>query len=158
MTDPPTDASVDLRFSAPGAGTSAAPGNLQRMTLFAASIIIWLKDKTEKGIDEEEDGPCHLWERVLLVRAGDPDEAMRKASEFGQADAAANSDDLMDEGKPAELIFMGVRKLREVDAPRSASGTPDDVTEVSASEMSVASRADLLKLTRGNEVIVRYVD
>jgi hypothetical protein len=158
MTDPPTDMGVDERFSAPAAGTSVSPGNPQCMTLFAASIVIWLKDKTEKGIDEEEDGPCHLWERILLVRADDPDEATRKASEFGLNDARANSDDLMDEGKPAELVFMGVRKLREVDAPRSAGGAPDDVTEVSASEMEVASRADLLKLARGNEVIVRYVD
>jgi|SRR5271166_1768720 len=128
------------------------------MTLFAASIVIWLRDKTEKGIDEQTDGPCHLWERVLLVRAGDPDEAMRKASEFGQNDASANSGDLMDEGKPAELIFMGVRKLREVETTRSSGGALGDVTEVSASEMEVASRADLLKLARGNEVIVRYVD
>lgn len=127
------------------------------MTLFAASIVIWLREKTEKGLDEETDGPCHVWERVLLVRADDPDEAMRKASEFGQNDAAANSDDLMDEGKPAELVFMGVRKLREVDAPGS-SGLPDDVTEVSASEMEVAGRADLLKLARGNEVAVKYID
>lgn len=128
------------------------------MTLFAASIVIWLRDKTEKGIDEEADGPCHIWERVLLVRAGDPDEATRKASEFGQHDASANSDDLMDEGKPAELIFMGVRKLREVETTQSSGGALGDVTEVSASEMEVASRADLLKLARGNEVIVRYVD
>lgn len=127
------------------------------MTLFAASIIIWLREKTEKGIDEEEDGACHLWERVLLVRADDPDEATRKASEFGENDAATNSDDLMDEGKPAELVFMGVRKLREVDAPESG-GAPGDVTEVSASEMEVAGRADLLKLARGNEVLVKYID
>jgi hypothetical protein len=128
------------------------------MTLFAASIIIWLREKTEKGIDEEEDGSCHLWERVLLVRAEDPDEATRKASEFGQNDAAANSDDLMDEGQPAELVFIGVRKLREVDAPGATGGALDDVTEVSASEMEVANRADLLKLARGNEVIVKYID
>jgi len=127
------------------------------MTLFAASIVIWLKDKTEKGLDERRDGPCHLWERVVLVRADDPDEAMRKASEFGQNDAAANSDGLMDEGKPAKLIFMGVRKLREVDAPVTGA-EQDDVTEVSASEMEVASQADLLKLVRGDAVVVRYID
>jgi hypothetical protein len=127
------------------------------MTLFAASIVIWLKEKTEKGLDEERDGPCHLWERVLLVRADDPDEAMRKASEFGQNDAAANSDGLMDEGKPAELIFMGVRKLREVEEP-SSGVAEDELTEVSASEMEVASRADLVNLARGNPVVVRYID
>jgi hypothetical protein len=127
------------------------------MTLFAANIIIWLKIKTEKGLDENVDGPCHLWERVLLVRADDPDEALHKASEFGLNDATANSDGLMDEGKPAELVFMGVRKLREVEAP-AAGVAQNELTEVSASEMEVASRADLVNLARGNPVVVRYID
>jgi hypothetical protein len=148
---------VEERFRAPGAGTSAGPGNPPGMTLFAASIIIWLKDKTEKGLDENVDGPCHLWERIVLVRADDPDEATRKASEFGLNDAAANSDDLMDEGKPAQLVFMGVRKLREVEEPASGVAQ-NELTEVSASEMEVASRADLVNLARGNAVVVRYID
>jgi hypothetical protein len=128
------------------------------MTLFAASIVIWLKEKTERAIDEEVDGPCHLWERVLLVRADDPDDAVRKASEFGESDVKTNSVDLVDDGKPAELVFMGVRKLREVETAGAAGGALGDVTEVSASEMAVANRADLIKLARGNEVVVRYVD
>ena len=128
------------------------------MTLFAASVIIWLREKTEKGLDEETDGPCHLWERVVLVQADDPDDALQKASEFGERDAAANSEDLMDEGKPAELIFMGVRKLREVGSPGSSVEDLGSVTEVSASEMEVANRAALLMLARGGAVVVKYVD
>ena len=127
------------------------------MTLFAASVIIWLRAKTEKGLAEEPDGPCHLWERVVVVRADDPNDATQKASEFGLRDAAANSDGLIDNGRPAELVFMGVRKLREVDSSGSG-GQLGDVTEVSASEMEVANRQDLLNLARGGEVVVRYVD
>jgi len=127
------------------------------MTLFAASVIIWLRAKTEKGLGEEPEGPCHLWERVVVVRADDPDDATQKASEFGLRDAAANSEGLIDEGRPAELVFMGIRKLREVDLGGSG-GQLGDITEVSASEMQVASREDLLRLARGGEVVVRYVD
>jgi len=125
--------------------------------MFAASVIIWLRAKSEKGLSEEPEGPCHLWERVVVVRADDPDEATQKASEFGLRDAAANSEGLVDQGKPAELVFMGIRKLREVDLAGS-TGQLGDVTEVSASEMEVASSADLLKLARGGDVVVRYVD
>jgi hypothetical protein len=127
------------------------------MTLFAASAIIWLRATSEKGLDEEPDGPCHVWERVVIVRADDPDEATQKASEFGLRDAAANSEGLVDQGKPAELVFMGIRKLREVDVAASG-GQLGDVTEVSASEMEVATPSDLLKLARGGDVVVRYVD
>ena len=127
------------------------------MTLFAASVIIWLRPKPEKGLDEESEGPCHLWERIVVVRADDPDDATQKASEFGLRDAAANSEGLIDQGRPAELVFMGIRKLREVDLS-SSGGQLGDVTEVSASEMEVATREDLLKLARGGEVVLRYVD
>jgi hypothetical protein len=129
------------------------------MTMFAASIIIWMRLKQERGADLATDGPCHLWERVLLVRAEDPDSAIQKASEFGMRDAASNSVDLTDEdGNPAELVFMGVRKLREVEWAESATGEPTDVTEISASEMEVANSDDLVKLSRGASIFVQYLD
>jgi hypothetical protein len=129
------------------------------MTRFAASIIIWMRGKRGQGVEGEEESPCHLWERVLLVRADDPDSAMQKASEFGARDAASNSVDLVDDdGKPSELIFMGVRKLREIDSPGSSGDMTAEVTEVSASEMEVANSDDLVRLARGSPVFVHYVD
>lgn len=129
------------------------------MTLFAANIIIWMRTKQEQGDELESEGPCHLWERVLLIRADDPDRALEKASDFGVHDAAGNSTDLVDDdGKPAELVFMGVRKLREVESPDAAGQAFADVTEVSASEMEVPNQTALLKLARGDAVIVQYID
>jgi hypothetical protein len=124
------------------------------VTLFAASVIIWMRPKREPG--ETDEGACHLWERVLLIRAGDPDEATQKASEFGLHDAQANSVDLVDDdGTPSELVFMGVRKLREV-GPSNVLDA--DVAEISASEMEVANSDELVKLARGEAVMVQYVD
>jgi hypothetical protein len=140
-------------------GDSSESPKRDTMTMFAASIIIWMRLKREQGADLASDGRCHLWERVLLVRAEDPDSAIQKASEFGMRDAASNSVDLTDDdGKPAELVFMGVRKLREVEWPESATGESTDITEVSASEMEVANSDDLVKLARGSSVFVQYVD
>jgi hypothetical protein len=125
------------------------------MTLFAASVVIWMRAKRQPG--QEEEGPCHFWERVLLIRAGDPDAATQKASEFGLHDAETNSVDLVDEnGTPSELVFMGVRKLREVEAS-SPTGDPD-ITEVTASEMEVSGTDDLINFARGGTVMVRQID
>ena len=126
--------------------------------LFAASVIIWMRPKQQPDAEPQEEGPCHLWERVLLIRADGPDEAMRKATDFGARDAETNSVDLVDDdGNPAELLFMGVRKLREVDSPDPES-KEEDVFEISASEMVVSNEADVTKLARGSAVIVQYVD
>lgn len=114
--------------------------------------------KQQPDAKPQADGPCHLWERILLIRANGPDEAMRKASDFGTRDAETNSVDLVDDdGNPAELVFMGVRKLRQVDSPDQQS-KGEDVFEISASEMQVSNQADLAKLARGDAVIVQYVD
>ncbi len=128
------------------------------MSLFSASVIIWMRVK--RAPDEETaDGPCHFWERVVLIRADDPDSALQKATEFGTGEAATNSVDLTDEqGNPSELVFMGVRKLREVQSDTLVSEVRTDVAEISASEMEVANSDDLIKLARGDAVMVQYVD
>jgi len=127
--------------------------------LFAASVVIWMRIKAPSGQEANLDGPCHFWERVLLVRADDPDAALQKASEFGSNDAASNSIDLTDEdGNPSELIFMGVRKLQEVASDVLASEVKTEAVEISVSEMVVANSDDLIKLARGDSVVVEYVD
>lgn len=128
------------------------------MNLFSASVIIWMRVK--RAADEEQpDGPCHFWERVVLIRADGPDSALQKATEFGVREAATNSVDLTDEqGNPSELVFMGVRKLREVQSDTLVSEVRTEIAEISASEMEVANSDDLIKITRGDAVMVEYID
>jgi hypothetical protein len=127
--------------------------------LFAASVVIWMRIKAKVGQEAHIDGPCHFWERVLLVRADDPDMALQKASEFGSRDAASNSIDLTDEdGNASELIFMGVRKLQEVTSDTLVNEVNTEVAEISASEMVVPNSDELIKLARGETVVVEYID
>ena len=126
------------------------------MTWFAGKIVVWSRSDAEKN---EDDAPCHLWERTLVVEAEDVDDATRILTEFGRADAAANSGDAQEGGVADEigdeLIFMGVRNVREVDplGPH-ADGQP---VEVMFSELEVKNRADLQKFVDGQAVIVRYI-
>ncbi|MBV8366788.1 MAG: hypothetical protein JO194_09875 [Candidatus Eremiobacteraeota bacterium] len=124
------------------------------MTWFAANLIIWSRSFEEK---EHGDGPCHVWERVLVVQADDVDEATHALTEFAQADVAGNSENVEtgDNLGADQLAFMGIRKIREVEGLAAGGDSP---IEVMFSEMEVRSKADLLKLAAGGDVIVRYID
>lgn len=120
------------------------------MTWFAASLIIWSPTRPD---DENGDGPCHFWERVVVIEADDVDAAMQEATDFGKDDAAANA------GEAEALVFMGVRKIREIESLTPEAGEePPGLVEVMFSEMEVKNKNDLLRLAAGNDVIVRYID
>jgi hypothetical protein len=125
------------------------------MTWFAASLIIWSRSYEEQ---ERGDGPCHVWERVLVVEADDVDEATSKVTKFGEADVASNSENVEtgDNVGMDRLTFMGVRKIREIDA-LTGDGHAEFPVEVTFSEMEVRTKADLLKLAAGGDVLVRYI-
>lgn len=129
------------------------------MTWYAASVIIWVKRKPVEGGEDGHTGPCHVWENVIIVDAADPDEAIRKATEFGQQDAAANSVDLIVDDQPGEIKFMGVRKLSEIHSLAESGETqPKDLVEITSSELEMRSYEDLVQFARGDAVILRYVD
>lgn len=124
------------------------------MMWFAGSVIVWSRSDAEK----DSDGPCHLWQRTLIVQADDVDDATRKLEDFGKADAAANSGDQQEAGTPDdvgdELIYMGVRNVREIEA--LDGGAPEPI-EVMYAELEVKDRADLHKFVAGNTIIARYI-
>jgi hypothetical protein len=126
------------------------------MTWFAGKIVVWSRSDAEK---DEDDPSCHLWERTVVVEADDVDDATRMLTEFGRADAAANSGDAQESGVPDgvgdELIFMGVRNVREVG--QLGAGADEEPVEVMFSELEVKNRADLQKFVDGQTVIVRYI-
>jgi hypothetical protein len=117
------------------------------MIKYAAHLILAVRfrDKSQKSI------PCY--ENVVLVYASDDEEAMRRAREFG-ADAAA--DEFEWDGRPARWEFVGVRKLIECRTPRSADNRLGAGTEVTYSQLVLASEEDLQKLVAGEPVTVSY--
>lgn len=126
------------------------------MTWFSASLIYTfvLRNKS----DTQDLFP--VFEDFVLIEAASAAEAERRATEIGETDARAN-DDLMFNGKASEKVFMGVRKLRsvynppplDIDADRPISGT-----EISHSFYEVHSLDDVMKISRGKRVTVKYID
>ena len=116
------------------------------MAWFAAHIMMLVRFK---------DGRQDVWpvhENVVLFR-GTAEEARAKARRRGLADQgdAAGTYEWM--GRPAELVFAGLRK---VVACAPDDGDPGEGTEVSYSELLVRSRADLERLASGRPTEVHY--
>jgi hypothetical protein len=54
---------------------------------------------------------CEVWENLVILRAGTPREALRKAQKIGHAEAGDCRGLLRLDGKPAICKFMGVASL-----------------------------------------------
>src|ERR1700680_1908974 len=121
------------------------------MTWFAVSVIVRSQKKTrDPDVPDDADGPRQLWENIILVNADDPDEATQKASDVSRQEALEDSTDLLIDGEPAEMVFVGVRKLREIRSLLpDGKPEPGDLCEITYSELEVNSQADLLKLAEG---------
>ena len=117
------------------------------MIKYAAHLILAVRfrDKPQKTI------PCY--ENVVLVDATGGEEAMDKARELGSEAAA---DEFEWDGRPARWEFVGVRKLIECRTPGSADNRLGAGTEVTYSQLVLASEEDLQKLVAGESVTVTY--
>ncbi|HEV2908599.1 MAG TPA: DUF4288 domain-containing protein [Candidatus Eremiobacteraceae bacterium] len=125
---------------------------------YAAHLITTLRAKRDEGdADEDPARPLQAWEDVILVDAADPDEAIRKATEFGTREAAEDSKDLVIDDKPAAYEFVGVRKLGEIGEKVTGHEQAPSIIEVTTTEIEVRNGFDLLQLARGGEVLLRYV-
>jgi hypothetical protein len=127
---------------------------------YAAHLITTLRAKREEGDSGEEqpEDPIQAWEDVILVDAADPDDAIRKASEFGTREAAEDSKDLIIDDKPSEYQFVGVRKLSEIGEKVTGHKQAPDIVEVTSTELEIRNHFDLLQLARGGDLLLRYVD
>ena len=105
-------------------------------------------------------GAILVYENVLLIRAKDDEEAMRKARK--RAEASNVSDDSATiNGKPAVWSFVGIRKIVAVmnPAPLDQEGNePVDGTEITYSKFEVKDERALSKLIDGKEIVVRYLE
>lgn len=123
------------------------------MAWYAASLIYVFKLRTGKQ------KRFSVWEDVCLVEASSGAVAQRKAERLGKA---REDDDQTWEvgGRPARLVFAGVRKVltiaNPVSGPSLDAGPPRHGTEVTFSTFILKSKRDLDKLVSGRSVPVIY--
>lgn len=115
---------------------------------YAAHLVLYVRLK------HGQQACFPVWENVVLVKAASEDEAFAKAEARGQEDATEDPSFRWD-GRPAEWIFAGVRKLTLCQDPEHR---PGDGTEVTYLEMELPSEAAVRKLASGNHLSVRLMD
>jgi hypothetical protein len=119
---------------------------------YAASLIYVFKFRTGKQ------KRFSAWEDVCLVEASSGAVAQRKAKRLGKAREDIDQAWAVD-GRPAKLVFAGVRKVLTIADPissRSDADPPRHGTEVTFSTFTLKSKRDLDKLVSGKSVPVIY--
>lgn len=118
-------------------------------TQYAAHLILAIKYR------EPPQDRIPLYENVVLIDAGSDDEAWEKAEQIGREDAASDDPSFRWDDRPARLEFVGVRKVVSCQ-PRGLSQRMESGAELTYSQMSVRTEADLRKLVNGEPVDVVY--
>lgn len=123
------------------------------MVWYCAHIIIGMH---KKGDDQS---PIHAYENVILLEANSFEEAEKTAKIFGKENEALD-DGLTIDGIPATRIFAGVRKIISIvnEKPPMNEVPPSHGSEVTYSEFEVPDMEALMKLGRGEVVILRYIE
>jgi hypothetical protein len=103
---------------------------------------------------DSEQNEFPVWENIFLVEANGSDEALRMAEE------RAKKDEFDDEtrtynGKPADIVFVGIRKLMQC---LSDEEQPSHGTEVSHNQLRFKGKAALEAYIRGEETVVTFED
>jgi hypothetical protein len=119
-------------------------------TNYAAHIIMAVRYRS----GTQNRFPCY--ENVVLIEADDPDEAMRRAEEYGAEEARHDDPTFTWGGQPAYWQFAGVRKLIECRTLGDPEDRLRDGTELTYSQLEVSSEKDLKKLVEGEPVSVTY--
>lgn len=117
---------------------------------YSAHVIMHLKPNGQRT------GKRLVWENIILVQGDSPEIALEKAKKAGVEDQEYCSEGLTVDGKPAKMVFLGVRKLIECRTVGDVEDKPADGSEVSFSEFLVEGDDDLRKLARGDAVKVIY--
>lgn len=124
------------------------------MPWYAAHVVLY--HELREGPQEE----YPVMENVYLVHAVNEDEAFAKAERRGHS-ACVEDESLTVEGRPARLVFGGVRKLISCATPTESSGPStaeaiEDGVEATYSFLRVSSRKELDDLIKGEPVQVLY--
>ena len=119
------------------------------MAWYAASAIMYVRFK-----DGRQDH-YPIWENILLVEAPSDSVAEERAIERARLDEGDSDATFRWNGRPAEWVFAGVRKILSVSHESDTLGDGDEITY---SEFSVADEKALQDLSAGREVSLRYIE
>jgi hypothetical protein len=123
---------------------------------FAVSAILYFRIKKSS-----RQANYLVWENVYLVRAESANTARRRASFYARAAAGDDGGDLIVNGRPATLVFGGVRKVVECLGdptsfrPNVVKAIHDGV-EATYSAFLVRGKSDLLRLIHGKPTKIVY--
>ena len=120
------------------------------MAWYAAHIVTYFRRKRSP-----QPRRFVVWENVVLIRAASDEEAFARAEERGRRDAGDPDESLRINGRPAEMVFAGVRK---VVLCQDEDRRPGDGTEVTYTEMQLGSEEMIRKLVAGEPVSATIAD
>jgi hypothetical protein len=120
---------------------------------YIAHVIIWVRYK------DGNQNEYPVWENIYIIKADSDEEAREKAEREGRA-YPSSDDDLTVDGRPAEWIYGGVRKVIHSISGNSINVEIDlmleDVAELTWNEFTVPDKESLDKLISGEPVNIRY--
>ena len=119
------------------------------MPWFCAHAILYARFK----VGAQSSFP--VWENVYLVEASTPDSALVSAEARARSDEGDSEGSFTWEGRPAEWVFVGIRKLISV-SPRTSGAVLSSGDELTYSQFEVASLEAVNDLARGSPVQLRY--
>ena len=119
------------------------------MAWFAAHAIMYFKLKGGAQ------GRVTVWENVYLIEAEDVDAVWEKAEERARQEEGDDDGTLAVDGRPATLVFAGIRKMSEV-AHTDEGGRLGSGDEITYTEFEVSDETSVRALLACEEVSVTY--
>lgn len=97
-------------------------------------------------------------ENIYIIRAADSDEAYQRADAIGLSNQSDDSAGVTLDGKPAKIVYAGVRRLAEI--IDCYDSDPEDGDEVAWLSYTIRDTEELDKLLKGRaaRVIIEYPD
>ncbi|HEX5748422.1 MAG TPA: DUF4288 domain-containing protein [Archangium sp.] len=117
------------------------------MSWYAAHVVLYFEYR--EGPQDE----FPVMENVYLIHAATDEAAFARAENRGRSDCAEDDESLTVNGRPARLVFGGVRKL--ISCATDAE-TLEDGVEATYSFLVVSGRQQLDALIKGEPVPVLY--
>ena len=121
------------------------------MSWYVASIIVSYRLK------DGHQNVFPVYENFTLFQAENRKEAWEKSIKYGKKYAKID-DKLEIDGKPAYTKYEGIRKVIEIIDDEFDLKEPVDGMEISYSYMEVNNKKDLVKLGKGEAIMVKYID
>jgi hypothetical protein len=97
-----------------------------------------------------------VWENVLLVEAESEALAKERARERAELDAGDSDGTFRWDGRPAEWVFAGIRKILTVS--HRSGAVPGHGDEIIYSEFRVRDESTLQDLAAGRPVSIEYIE